>query len=442
MITARSRYYLCLLVFLVFLALSLLTIVDIRRGFLFPTYFKVGAPSVLLNLDWRQLLFLLIGLCGMWIAYKRIRRTEAGLIPTGAGLQTPARIMALVIGLLLAIDLFLYRGVPVARTLAGGRMAAGPGTLGLGWAFPVQSLPGWLQPLGEGISYLLIVWHATVLGILLGGLFLVAGASIITKLKSNSFGAHLAGSAMAMTQPFCSCCAAPVGATLYRKGAALGPTLAFIVSSPMLNITSLVLAGVLLPAKFALLRIAAGIIVGVLVTYIVAFAAIRWASQTGGGSGISISWAARIISVYSRLFRLESLVPEGQLSLPMTLISSWVATSWRLAKLMVPVLLAGAVLASYIVQAMPDPGHSVASVLVTSAFATLLMAPTWTEIPLAASFINNGLTGSAAVVLVALPAVSIPCLTIIAGALRSVKVAIILGLAVFLAAVAAGIVFL
>lgn len=70
------------------------------------------------------------------------------------------------------------------------------------------------------------------------------------------------------------------------------------------------------------------------------------------------------------------------------------------------------------------------------------MAPAWTEIPLAARFINDGLTGIAAVVLIALPAVSLPCLIIIAGAVRSLKVAIIFGLAVFAAAVLAGIAFL
>ncbi len=46
-----TRYYISTAAFLVSLGLLLLTVVDIRRGFLFSDYFKVGAPSTLLNLD-------------------------------------------------------------------------------------------------------------------------------------------------------------------------------------------------------------------------------------------------------------------------------------------------------------------------------------------------------------------------------------------------------
>ena len=289
---------------------------------------------------------------------------------------------------------------------------------------------------------MLIVWHATLLGMLLGGLFLVAGASIGVIMKGSGFRSHLAGAAMALAQPFCSCCAAPVGSALYRKGASLGPVLAFTVSSPMLNITSLILATVLLPARFALLRILAGIVVGVFITYAVSIMAKSWASENETRPGKLSGWATTLISAYSRLFHFESLFSEAAMSSPGTLISNWLSMVWKLARVMIPVLIIGAILASYIVRATPTAGNTLPGVIITSIFATLLMAPTWTEIPLAARFINDGLTGIAAVVLIALPAVSLPCLIIIAGAVRSLKVAIILGLAVFAVAVLAGIMFL
>ncbi len=72
----------------------------------------------------------------------------------------------------------------------------------------------------------------------------------------------------------------------------------------------------------------------------------------------------------------------------------------------------------------------------------MLMVPTWTEIPLAVGLINNGLTGIAAAVLISLPAVSIPCLFIIGGAVRSLKVVLILGFSVLLTGILAGIIFL
>ena len=153
----RSRYYLSLTAFMLFLALLLVSLVDVRRGFLFSGYFKVGAPSVLFNLNLLHVPLILFGLLGAWFAYKHIRQLEAGLNKASVSLQTPAKIVAVVIGLLFVVDLFIYRGVPTLRTIATGKMAVGPRTLGLGWAIPVDSLSIWLQPFGEGISYILIV---------------------------------------------------------------------------------------------------------------------------------------------------------------------------------------------------------------------------------------------------------------------------------------------
>lgn len=439
-----TRYYISTAAFLIFLGLLLLTVVDIRRGFLFSDYFKVGAPSTLLNLDPRHLPLLLIGGLGVWLAYRYMAGLEKGLKERGIDLKTLARVVAIVIGVLLVIDLFTYRGVPASRIVAAGEMGAKPGTMGLGWAMPIASFPEWLQPMAEGINYLLVVWHATALGMLLGGLFLVAGAGIMVRMKGGGFGAHLAGTVMALPQPFCSCCASPIGATLYRKGASLGPVLAFTVSSPMLNITTLVLAAALLPTEFALLRIAGGIIVGVFITYGVSLIAARWV--TGGEAearrGKLFEWSSKVLGAYSRLFHFERLFSEGAIDSPAILISNWLGMAWRLAKVVIPLFIVFSVLAVYIVQAMPASGNNIIGVAVTAIFATLLMVPTWTEIPLAVGLINNGLTGIAAVVLITLPAVSLPCLFIIAGAVRSLKVALILGFSVLLAGILAGIIFL
>lgn len=441
-----TRYYISMATFLIFLALLLLTVVDIRRGFLFPPdYFKVGDPSALLYLNFGHLPLLLIGGLGVWLAYRYMARLEKGFKRRGLNLKTLAMVVAIVIGVLLVIDLFTYRVVPASRILEAAKMSPGPGPFGLGRALPIASLPRWLQPLGEGINYLLVVWHATTLGILLGSLFLVvAGAGLLGKLKGRGFGGHLAGAAMALPQPFCSCCASPIGGCLYRKGASLGPVLAFTVSSPMLNITSLILAAALLPTEFALLRIVGGVIVGVFVTYIVSLIASRWVTEeeTEVKYGRPLAWSSKLVTAYSRLFNFERLLTEETPNSPTALISNWLGMAGRLAKVLVPLFIVFSALAAYIVQAMPDTGNNILGVIITSFFATLLMVPTWSEIPFAAALINNGLTGIAATALITLPAVSIPCLLIIAGAIGKLKVAIILGLAVFVVGILAGIIFL
>ncbi|MBI2849828.1 MAG: permease [Chloroflexi bacterium] len=441
--TGQAPYYISLAAFLASLGLLLLTIVDIRRGFLFSNYFKVGAPSTLLNLDPRQLGLLLIGIIGAWLSYRAMKRLESTL-KESINFKRLATILAIAIGVLLVTDLFIYRGVPTSRFLAAGKMSIGSGPMGLGRAIPVTSLPDWLQPAGDGINYLLVVWHATTLGMFLGSLFLVAGAGLVMKLHGNSFITHLTGSAVSLTQPFCSCCAAPIGSALYRKGASLGPTLAFTVSAPMLNITSLILASALLPTQFALLRIAGGIIVGVFITYGVSRLAARWlpSEETEAGNNKLVGWASKALSAYSRLFNFEKLFSEAATDSPSALISNWLGMTWRLARVMVPILLVGSVLAVYIVLLMPQTSNSLAGVVTTAVFGTLLMVPTWTEIPLAAGLVNSGLTGIAAAALITLPAVSIPCLSVLAGAMNNLKVALTLGLSVLAAGILAGIIFL
>lgn len=444
-----APYYVGIAIFLASLALLLLTLVDIRRGFLFsPDYFKVGNPSVLLNLNAGQLPLLLIGGLGVWLAYGYMKRFEMSTKGKSLNLKTTAMVMAIAIVVLIVIDLFTYRGVPASRTLEAGKMSAGAGIMGQGLAIPIASLPGWLQPAGDGINYLLLVWHATVLGVLLGSLFLVAaGTSLITRLKGNGFGAHLLGAAMALPTPFCSCCAAPIGGALYRKGASLGPVLAFTIAAPMLNITTLILAASLLPPEFALLRIAGGIIVAVFLPYAVSLIASRWITDEETGvlrrkDGRLVSWATNFMTAYSRLFHFENLLITESPKSPTTLISTWMGMAGRLAKVVVPIFIITAPLTAYIVRAMPDTANNLLGVTITSFFATLLMAPTWSEIAFAGGMIAKGFPTLAAVALIALPAVSIPCLLIISGAIGKLRIAVITGLAVFLAGIVAGVIFL
>ncbi len=443
--TRRASYYVSVAAFLLSLTLLLLTVVDIRRGFLFSGYVKVGAPSTLLNLDPRQLMLLLAGSLGIWLSYKYIKKLESSFKAGGFNLKSVTTFTAVAIGVLLVIDLFTYRGVPASRFLAAGKMSIGSGPFGLGRALSVDSFPVWLQPVGDGVNYLLVVWHATTLGMLLGSLFLVAGAGLVMKLHGNSFVTHLTGSAVALTQPFCSCCAAPIGSALYRKGASIGPVLAFTVSAPMLNITGLILAGALLPPEFALLRIAGGIIVGVFLTYGVSLVAARWLTHEGPEATVNskpVDWLSRALNAYGRLFQFEKLFSQTSLDSPSTLISNWLSTTWRLARVMVPVLLIGAVASAYVVKLMPPTGNNLPGVIVAAFFGTLLMVPTWTEIPLAAGLINNGMTGIAAAALITLPAVSIPCLSIIAGSIQNVKITLLLGASVMAAGIVAGLIFL
>lgn len=431
-------YTLHLLAFLASLALLLLALVEMRRGFLFPLsdYFRVGAPSAILYFDPRQLLLLVVGGAGLWLSYRRLAALEQAV--GGDGLKTASRVVAVAILLLLVVDLFTYRGVPAYRIAAAGK-------LGVGQAIPITAMTGWARPFREGLNYMALVWHATLLAILLGSLFLTLMAGRLKGwLSGRGFGANLRGAALAVPQPFCSCCAAPIGASLYRQGASLGATLAFVVSAPMLNVTGLLLVALLLPWKFAALRVAGGVVVGLFATYVVSSLSARWLApgrQEARPSRV-MSGLAALLERYTRLFQFERLMTAQPADSPAALVSAWLSTAWRLGRVIVPVLLVGSVITAAILMAVPSQQNNVPGVLVAATIGTLLMVPTWTEIAVASQLVKEGMTGPAGTLLITLPAVSLPCLAVIGGAVRSLKVSVLLAATVFVLGVLAGLVFL
>lgn len=434
-----GRYQASLVALTASVGLLLFIVVEMRRAFLFPLtdYLKIGAPSVILYFDPRHLPLLALGGLGVWLSYRYLVRWENALRGGSADLSGLTRLLGLGLLGLLIVDLFIYRGVPASRIVAAGKT-------GVGQAVPLESFGGWLRPLGEGINYIALVWHATILGVLIGALFLTLVAGLLKNWVGGSgLRSHLAGAFLALGHPFCSCCAAPVGAALYRGGASLGPTLAFVVSSPMLNITSLILATALLPMEFALLRIGGGVVVGILVTYLVSMIASAWTKDETavGPPNRLVDLSSRLVNTFSRWFQfevfLEGIVPDS----PSVLLTTWLRVAWRLGRVVVPVLFLGSVLTSAIVMVLPAPTNDLLGIVVAAAFGTLLMVPTWTELPIALGLIREGLVGPAAALLLTLPAVSIPCLVIIGAATAKYRVALLLGAFVFGVGVLAGIWF-
>lgn len=262
------RYTLTLTGFLAAVAAILLTVVDMRRGFLLPpqAYAQLGSPSAFLFYTPGHWAALALGLIGAWLAYRALQAWDAEAARLGLNYRFGRDVLAGLLMLLLIADLFIYRGVQASRVVQAGR-------LGVSQTFNLATLPDWLRPLGEAANFLLVVWHATFLGILIGALFLVllcSGERIKGAFRLTGLRAHLVGSVSAIAYPFCSCCAGPLGASLYWGGASLGAALAFVVGAPLLNVTTLLLAATLLPPQFALLRIAGGVLLAVCGTWLVA----------------------------------------------------------------------------------------------------------------------------------------------------------------------------
>lgn len=428
-----SRYKFSLAGFVLFFALALLALVDFRRGFLFSEYTRSPYSAY----HPMQFVMLALGIAGMFLCYQFLKSFEE----RGTVSSETVRVFTFVVLGLLVLDLLTYRGVPAARAVASGKLSAD-------WlqAFGVT---GWWRPIALSVSYLLTVWHATLLGILIAGL----AVTILPKYLQRFFARKgwagtLMGALYAVPQPFCSCCAAVMVPAYARRGASTDFSLSFVVGSPMLNVTTMILAFALLPTSFAITRVVAGLVLTLFVTYGVARLAERWGPprdltfNPAPRSRLS-EWASRWTDFYVRLFNVDALVSHRKTDTPAALVSTWLYASARLALVLVPTLFLWSIVTAALVQLVsPVLDNNLPSVLVTAITGTLLMISTWTEIPVALQLIQSGFTGPAATMLVVLPPVSLPCLMLLSGSLGRFRVTLLLGLAVMAAGILAGLIFL
>lgn len=109
-------YKLSLSGFVIFLALTLLALVDFRRGFLFTDY--VRSPYSAYHPG--QLLILAIGAVGLLLCYQFLKSFEAREKITG----DYVRALTFILLGLLVVDLLTYRSVPAARAVASGKLGA------------------------------------------------------------------------------------------------------------------------------------------------------------------------------------------------------------------------------------------------------------------------------------------------------------------------------
>ncbi len=448
--TMNGRYPIALLLFFASLVVVLLGLVDIRRGFLLSGY---GPANPWVHLNPYHLWWLTLGVAGLAVTYSHLRRSEAKGEVDERRLESLAKLSLFALFGLLAVDtLLLYRGVGVTRIVEAGKMGIGalglaPEQLsGVAEMIPLASTPLPLQPIAITVNYLALVWHATLLALLWAGLGAVAlplyVGRLISPRGSSGFRSLMGGVAYAVPQPFCSCCAAPIAATIYKQGGPLVSSVAFLLSSPTLNITSLILAATLLPLPFATLRIAGGGLLVFSAAYMVATFAGRPPLEGASAHPCGITgFVTRVFNRYATLFQFEP--KGGVVRSPAELIRSWLLSTWSIAKVVIPILAVGGVVAGIIVTFVPAVfRNDVAGILLASGLGTIFMIATWTEIPVAAILAAQGLTGPAAALLMTLPVVSLPCLIIFGGAVRGGKIPLLLGLITFAFGVIAGLVFM
>ena len=286
----------------------------------------------------------------------------------------------------------------------------------------------------------------------------------------------------------CSCTVLPIFKGIYKKGAGLGPAVAFLYSGPAINILAIVLSAKVFGWKLGLARTVGAIVFSVLIGLLMAlifrkddakraadarmFARVdekpprslgQMVVYMGSMIGILVfaNWASSRggSAVWEAIYRVKWWIAGGfALVLLYTIVrwfnteerKNWVVATRDFSLQILPLLFAGVLVSGFL---LGRPGHDALipsawiarllggnSVLANffAAFAGALMYfATLTEVPIVQGLLGAGMgQGPALALLLAGPSLSLPSILVIAGELGWKKTLTYVGLVVGLSTLA------
>ncbi len=280
--------------------------------------------------------------------------------------------------------------------------------------------------------------------------------------KVLSYGvASVSGTILAV----CSCTVLPLFGGIYRRGAGLGPAIAFLFSGPAINILAITYSARLLGYDIGLARaigaIGFSIVIGLIMAFIFrkeetekdeqAFAMLAadpddkkpWQHLVFFGTlvGILLSAASKKWIILGVLMVLLLVVlwrwfKKGEILL-------WMKETLHLIRLILPWLLVGVFIAGMLRVAIPEwvitdyvGGNTLQGNLIASLFGAFMYFATLTEVPIVKSFMELGMgKGPALALLLAGPALSLPSMLVLRSIMGGKKTLVYLTIVVLLATI-------
>jgi uncharacterized protein len=297
--------------------------------------------------------------------------------------------------------------------------------------------------------------------------------------------ASVSGSVLAV----CSCTVLPLFASIYRRGAGLGPATAFLYSGPAINVLAMILTARVLGLQLGLARAISAVLFAVVVGVLMAvlfrreeaerqkngadpFAAAAsaehgtragWqdASFLGGMVAILVfaNWGApsQAVGFFAAIYRVHWPLAAALLVGLFWMMSrwytkdelgQWVQATWAFAKQITPLLLGGILVSGWLMGRpgtdaglVPSSwvagvvgGNSLGANLLASFVGALMYFATLTEVPILQTLLGSGMgQGPALALLLAGPALSLPSMLVIHSYLGPRKTLAYVGLVVLMA---------
>lgn len=330
-------------------------------------------------------------------------------------------------------------------------------------------MPYLITLLKAGLLALLEYLSAHVLTCLVPAFFIAGGIAVFVSQASvmKYFGArarkvlsYAVASVSGTILAVCSCTVLPLFAGIHKRGAGLGPAIAFLYSGPAINVLAIVYSARLLGFDLGAARAIGAVSFSILIGLAMAFL-FRHEKRLGEDLplmeeiktrplwkttiyfavlvGILILGAAKQWLVTGLLLALLLLLLK--LWFKKEELGEWMRQTWSLAWKIFPILLAGVFVAGMLKALLPEAwvrqvvgGNGLVANLVASIFGAFMYFSTLTEVPIVKAFLDMGMgKGPALALLLAGPSLSLPSMIVLIRILGLKKTGAYVGLVVVMA---------
>ena len=344
----------------------------------------------------------------------------------------------------------------------------------------------------------LVKWYAKehVLLCLVPAFFIAGAISVFVSqasvmkyfgAKANKILSYSVASVSGTILAVCSCTVLPLFASIYKRGAGLGPAIAFLYSGPAINVLAIILTARILGWEMGLARAIGAVIFSVIIGLLMhlIFLKEEKARQTNGDFNIGeikethslphmiLYFASMVVflvfanwgkplegdqGVWFLIYQYKWWVAGFSLvSLSLILfkwfkkeeLKEWTQSSWSFALQILPLLLGGVLVSGFLLGrvghegvipskyvAMLVGGNSLWANFFASIVAVFMYFATLTEVPILQGLIGSGMgKGPALALLLAGPALSLPSMLVLRSIMGTKKTVVYVALVVVMATI-------
>lgn len=306
-------------------------------------------------------------------------------------------------------------------------------------------------------------------------------------VKANKFLSYSVASISGTILSVCSCTVLPLFSGIYKKGAGLGPAIAFLYSGPAINVLAIILTARILGWQLGLARAGGAIIFSIVIGLLMHFIFLKEEKERHASKDFNFGEVKRAKPLAKTALYFFSMVAilvfanwakplENErgfwaliysikwwltgfflLSLACMLfrwfkkdeLREWVGATWEFALQILPLLLVGVAISGFLFGRVGSEGlipsrfvrslvggNSLFANFFSSLVASFMYFATLTEVPILQGLMNAGMgKGPALALLLAGPALSLPSMLVLKSIVGTKKTVIYISLVVIMATI-------